>query len=884
MRTALLAASLLVAPSFLQAPAPPALTLDDARQWEVPLQASLSRDGLWFACTLRNTEGEFRLVLRKTDGPETHAVPNAPAWAFSDDSRWIAYQQGPTQREREQLERANKPVPSKVVLRRLEDGTEETFEEGRSFQFLKSGFLVVSVPATRELLIKPLNGGPVWSIAGVAGYAANESQTLLAVGLAPGGPTQSVAILDPARRTIRTVHWGKGRPSPVVWAKNADAAAFLWSEDREGKEGPFNRLHLLPNANEPELRTVVLDPEKTEGFPSGCRIVEDVPIQISTSGESVAFWIRPWKDKRKEEPKSEERPDVEVWHWKDVEPIPLQRRQEATIKRRAFLGLWSVGPNRFLQATDDLLLRPILSRNHARVLIEDPRPYRTAKVVGGITYSDWWVLDPATGARNKVAERTQWDPFLSPDGSHAALYADGHYSVVDLATLQRREVTRRAGVRFDEELYDGPRRQPPAESSPAWVADGRRVLFFDRYDTWAYDLRSDALERLTRGREERIVCRPINVYPDDEQLDLRKPTYFVLQGEETKRSGFGLRMPDGQFSVLAYEDRRLSGLRRIPEGDRFLFSIQSFQESPGFYVTNGRFEAVKPVLRTNPQQERFAWGKTQLVSYKSRWGVPLQGVLVFPARYQQGNLYPMVTVIYERQSDGLHSYRFPSDTDPYNVQMLSQKGYFVFLPDIAYRTGHPGLSAVDCLEPALDAVARLKVGVDPQRIGLAGHSWGGYQTVFVLTKSKRFRAGVAGAPLTELISMSNSFYWNSGVPNAEIFESSQGRMGVPWWEALQDYMANSPLFQVQGLQAPLMVVFGDQDGAVDWHQGQYLYNTLRRMGKPLVMIVYRGENHFPAKRANQADFARRAFHFLDVQLKGAKPEPWVTDGQPLLKE
>jgi dipeptidyl aminopeptidase/acylaminoacyl peptidase len=371
------------------------------------------------------------------------------------------------------------------------------------------------------------------------------------------------------------------------------------------------------------------------------------------------------------------------------------------------------------------------------------------------------------------------------------------------------------------------------------------------------------------------------VYQDDEFLRLDKPTYFTLQGEDTKRSGFAVRLPSGEFQTLAYDDQRFAALRRIREGDRFLFSLQSFSEAPGFYVTNGRFEAVKPVLRTNPQQSEFAWGKTQLVSYKSRWGMPLQGVLVYPAVYRQGSTYPMVTVIYERQSDGLHSYRFPSETDPYNVQMLSQRGYFVFLPDIAYRTGNPGLSAVDCLEPALDAVLRLRAGVDPQRIGLAGHSWGAYQTVFVLTKSKRFRVGVAGAPLTELISMSNSFYWNTGVPNVEIFEASQGRMGVPWWDALQQYMANSPLFQVQGLQAPLMVVFGDEDGAVDWHQGQYLYNTLRRMGKPLVMVVYRGENHFPAKRSNQLDFTRRAWHFLDVHLKGAKPEAWVTQGQPL---
>jgi dipeptidyl aminopeptidase/acylaminoacyl peptidase len=79
------------------------------------------------------------------------------------------------------------------------------------------------------------------------------------------------------------------------------------------------------------------------------------------------------------------------------------------------------------------------------------------------------------------------------------------------------------------------------------------------------------------------------------------------------------------------------------------------------------------------------------------------------------------------------------------------------------------------------------------------------------------------------------------------------------------------------------VAFGDEDGAVDWHQGQELYATMRRMGKNMILLVYPGENHGLARRPNQIDYARRVRHFFDVYLKGVKAEPWVTEGVPHLR-
>jgi esterase/lipase len=171
-----------------------------------------------------------------------------------------------------------------------------------------------------------------------------------------------------------------------------------------------------------------------------------------------------------------------------------------------------------------------------------------------------------------------------------------------------------------------------------------------------------------------------------------------------------------------------------------------------------------------------------------------------------------------------------------------------------------------------------------KRIGLMGHSWGGYQTAFLVTQTNLFSAAVAGAPLTNMISMYNSIYWNSGTPDQQIFETSQGRLREPYWKLMDEYIANSPMFQAQNIQTPLLVTFGDNDGAVDWHQGIEMYTTMRRMEKPMILLVYAGENHGLAKKENQMDYAAKVNQYFNHHLNGGKAEPWITEGQTILEK
>ncbi|HEY1186850.1 MAG TPA: prolyl oligopeptidase family serine peptidase, partial [Gemmata sp.] len=194
----------------------------------------------------------------------------------------------------------------------------------------------------------------------------------------------------------------------------------------------------------------------------------------------------------------------------------------------------------------------------------------------------------------------------------------------------------------------------------------------------------------------------------------------------------------------------------------------------------------------------------------------------------------------------------------------------------------PGVSAVECILPALDAAVATGV-VDNDKVALHGHSWGGYQTAFLVTQTNRFKCAIAGAALTDLVSMYSSVYWNAGMANQPIFESSQGRFTGGYWDLQEAYIRNSPVHHAKNVKTPLLLLHNDKDGAVDFTQGVEYYNTLRRLQKPVVMLQYKGENHGLVKPENRKDYALRMREFFDHHLKGAPAPDWWAEGIPHLK-
>ncbi|MBZ5604827.1 MAG: prolyl oligopeptidase family serine peptidase, partial [Acidobacteriia bacterium] len=317
--------------------------------------------------------------------------------------------------------------------------------------------------------------------------------------------------------------------------------------------------------------------------------------------------------------------------------------------------------------------------------------------------------------------------------------------------------------------------------------------------------------------------------------------------------------------------------------DVFLYTRETNQDFPNFYSANAKPAGGARVTDANPQQKDFAWTKgVRLIDYTSDKGDKLQGALYLPANYQPGKTYPMITYIYEKLSQGANTYPAPG-YNGFSISVYTSNGYAVLTPDIVYKVNDPGMSAVWCLVPAVKAAVATGV-VDPKRVALHGHSWGGYQTSFTVTQTNIFHAAIAGAPLTDMIAMYNAVYWNTGTSNQPIFESSQGRFTSGPWDNLEAYQRNSPVYHAKNVQTPLVILHNDKDGAVDWTQGIEYFNTLRRLGKPVVMLQYKGENHGLRKPENMKDYTVRMKEFFDYQLNDRQPPKWWTEGVPLLKQ
>jgi dipeptidyl aminopeptidase/acylaminoacyl peptidase len=420
-----------------------------------------------------------------------------------------------------------------------------------------------------------------------------------------------------------------------------------------------------------------------------------------------------------------------------------------------------------------------------------------------------------------------------------------------------------------------------------WLEDDEAVLINDQWDVWEVRLDGSGGRALTQGAPDQVRYRVSDIDPEEDAFDPDAPMYYTTYSEWTKKAGYARARLGDDPEMLVWDDKSFGGffgrLQKAEEADVFAFRQEAFDDSPDYFVAGPDLSSPRQVTATNPFLDEYAWGRTELVDYENEWGRRLQGVLTYPANYDPSREYPMIVYQYELLSQGMHQFQVPNPTNYYNQQIWSQNEYFVLRPDIVYRDRRPGQSNVETLRPAV-AAAVAQAPIDEEKIGLIGHSWGGYQTTYFVTQDDLFASAVAGAPLTNLMSMYLSFYWNSGGSDARIFEISQGRMQVPWWEDWDSYEANSPIHNIQNMDTPLLMMFGTNDGAVEYNQGVEFYNAARRLGKQMVMLSYDGENHGLAREPNQLDYQNRIMQWFGHYLKGEPAPDWISRGVSYIEQ
>jgi len=318
----------------------------------------------------------------------------------------------------------------------------------------------------------------------------------------------------------------------------------------------------------------------------------------------------------------------------------------------------------------------------------------------------------------------------------------------------------------------------------------------------------------------------------------------------------------------------ISRLKRARKNKSYIYVSQRFDSPPRLHYCNGNATSV--IVASNTQHHYYEWGTSTLIHYNDSKGHLLNGILYYPANYEVGKHYPMVVFVYETLSKGLHSYINPSITNGigFNISHLVSRGYAVLLPDIIYEKGATGISATDCVTSAVQKVIAMGVA-DVKRLGLIGHSFGGYETNFIITQTSLFAAAVSGSAVSDTVGHYFTINTDYNTIDGWRYEHQQYRMGSSFFEHQEAYYHNSPLLNANTITTPLLTWAGSLDQNVQPRQAETFYAALRRLNKEHVMLVYEGEGHIFNTPKNQKDLTLKIDDWFDYYLKGSPKASWM---------
>ncbi len=617
-------------------------------------------------------------------------------------------------------------------------------------------------------------------------------------------------------------------------------------------------------------------------------ISNDEPLWFSKNEKRLFFGLRTKPIVKDTTLLEEEIVNVEVWTYDEPRLYTVQELDIKKDKKKAYLSLYHFDTKKIIQIANpeyDIIRYPD-EGNGEFAVIGNETPYQLQSQWTGQSFMDVKRVNLTTGEQTDLRTKTYKNTSLSPKGNYLYGYnrKDTTWFTYNLKTLKYKPLTK--GKQFYNELHDYPD-DPYSYGIAGWTEDDTQFLIYDRFDIWAFNPDTGESENLTQGRSKKISYRYIPL--DKEKKAIPKKENWLLSAfnEETKHDGFSIYNPKNKSlkSVLSGPNKYRNPYVALKDKkERIVFTKESFTEFPNLWNTDLTFKSPQKITDANPQQNDYNWGIKELVQWVSLDGKPLKGILIKPENFDPTKKYPLIVNFYEKSSNSLYNHHTPSyGRSTINYSFYASRGYLIFNPDVHYRDGYPGESAFNCVIPGITALID-KGFVDKDNIGVQGHSWGGYQIAYLVTKTNIFKAAESGAPVANMISAYGGIRWWTGLSRQFQYEHTQSRIGGTPWEYPQRYIENSPIFNIDKINTPLLIMHNDADGHVPWYQGIEFFMSLRRLGKPSWFLNYNGEPHWPLKLQNRIDFNLRMSQFFDYYLKGAPKPIWMDRGVPAIEK
>lgn len=870
---------------------------------------------------------------------------NAPS--FSDDSRWAAYFVNPASRAAgagrggrggaPQAPAAGRggaqtpAVPGHLELLNLATGEKSAITNAGSWKFSPDSRLIAvrfnrapapggaaaggtagtagapaATPASSgaDLILRDLATGVDQAIGNVNLFEFDDSGKLFAYTVdAAEKFGNGVYLLDPANGTTRVLNTGSAIYDALTWSSEGTNLAALRGDKSKDMKQRDNVLFAWNNLASGPAKPFVFDPSKDPSFPKAMVVSEYTPPRWSPDGTRLFIGIK------EQEPEilatDSIKANVDVFHYKDVVPQSVQIVQIAQTRRATYPAVLSINTGKFVRLGDEMMRTITNAANNKVAIGRSDTAYR-GEIAWGANRQDLFKVDLATGVRTPIEKGLSRTYGTSPDSKWFLYLKNKQVQAFNLdngsvVTLDATTIPGKSYVNEDDDhAYE-----KPIWGLGGWTRDGKSVLLYDKFDVWQAPLDGGKPINLTKGlgRAQQVQFRVTRfsagggggrggrggggaAAADSDGVDLAQPVTLSAYGDRNKKSGYW-KVTSGQAPMpIVWVDKNIGGVVKAGDTDRIIYTEQDFDQFPDFWVSNTAFASPKKVTDANPILREYAWSpKKVLVDYTTAKGHKLQGTLMLPAGYEPGKKYPMLVEFYEIMSNTHHNFSIPGYSNSPQLSTYASNGYLVFQPDMVYEIGTPGSSALDCMTSAVKKVIELGYA-DPKRIGLHGHSWSGYQSSYIVTQTDMFAAVVTGAPPTNLISFYDELYKSAGTPQQGITTVGQVRMGanVTPWNSTKLYEDQSPIFHVDNIKTPFMILQGVEDGAVDYVEGLQFFNAARAAGKKVILLSYPGEAHNLTNRDNQKDFTIRMKQFFDTYLMDKPMPQWMTDGLPQSKK
>lgn len=894
-----------------------ALTTNDFAQWKRIENRQISNDGAYISYEINEQKGNGKLLIYKVDTKITDTIPYGYAASFSPDNDFIIFKYKPdsdTIRAAKKAKLNNDKIPKDSAgIYAFNTKKTYTYSKIKSSSVpLKNGNWAAILidhqkptPDTtandsvksktpvkkdeknlKDLVVIQPSTGYQTIFNHVEDYIFAKSGSKLAIVTKEKDSVQisSLIIFDTKKCVPDTILKDTGWIKQPAIDDQGSLLAFLFSSDTINE-----KRYALKLTDLQKNKTETIADSLTKGIPNGFSPSENGNIFFSDDATKLYFGTAKTPLKQPEDSLlDEEKPKLDVWSWTDKELQPMQLINAANEKKRTYLAVYRIKEKKLLQLADSVIreIKLINKNNGEYALGLDDQKYLRASSWTGQLFNDIYLVDLKTGQRELVIQRVE-KAYLSPDGAYIVWfnYNDSNYYCKNIKTKTTTNLSQGLKVAFYDELNDLPT-IPELYGISGWGDDRQSIYIYDRFDIWRFDLSNASLPvNITNnfGRKNKISLRYKKVDKELDYLPLKDQVILQAFNENTFEAGYFTAVlkfkQDPKTMIIG--NFKVDDLMKAKNTDKLIWSTQTVKQYPEIKLSSLSFTDSITISSTNPQQSNYVWATSETVQWISYAGDTLKGILYKPDDFDPQKKYPMVIYFYERNSFDIHHHFIPYPShSTINRTFYASNGYLVFVPDIVYKTGHPGKSAYDAIVSGTRYLANNYSFVDTLHIGLQGQSWGGYQTAYLITQTNLYACAMAGAPVSNMTSAYGGIRWSTGMSRMFQYEHTQSRIGATLWEKTDLYLENSPLFYAPKVNTPLLIMHNDNDGSVPWYQGIEYFVALRRLDKPAWLLNYNGMEHNidPKYWANRMDLSIRMLQFFNHYLKDEPAPKWMTEG------